>query len=96
MNKIKRKTIPFEDLKAELMKNPEFVREYEKLEPQFQIVRQILDAKIKQKLSTKDIAKKAGVSATTVSRLEGMNANPSIALLQKIAQALNTKITITV
>lgn len=88
--------IVFEDLKREWMKNPEFRMEYDKLEPEFQIARQIIGARIKRKMSQQQLAKKAGTGQAVISRLEGMNAKPSISLLSRVAQALGTKIQITV
>lgn len=92
----KNKLVPFEKLKADLMKDPEFRREYEKLEPEFQIARQIIAARIKNKMTQADLAKKAKTGQAVISRLEGMNAKPSISLLSRVAQALGTKIQITV
>lgn len=86
----------FEDLKKEWMKNPEFRREYEKLEPEFQIARQIIGARIKRKMSQQQLAIKVGTGQAVISRLEGMNSKPSISLLTRVAQALGTKIQITV
>ena len=83
-------------LHREWMKDSEYRREYEKLEPEFQIARQMIGARIKQKMSQAELAKKAGTGQAVISRLEGMNAKPSISLLQRVAQALNTKINITI
>ncbi len=88
--------ISFEDLKKDWMKDPEFRREYEKLEPEFQIARQIIGARIKRKMSQRQLADKIGTGQAVISRLEGMNAKPSISLLARVAQALGTKIQITV
>lgn len=88
--------IPWEQTKTDLMKDPEFRREYEKLEPEFQIARQIIGARIKQKMTQKDLAKKIGTGQAVISRLEGVNAKPSISLLTRVAQALKTEINITV
>ena len=90
------KLIPFEKLKAALMENPKFRKEYEALETEFQIARSLIDARIKRNMSQKDLAKKAGTGQAVISRLEGMNAKPSISLLQRLARALNTKFTITI
>ncbi len=97
MNKDKKKKlISAEALHRELMKDPEFRREYEKLEPEFQIARQIIGARIKQKMTQKQLAEKVGTGQAVISRLEGMNAKPSISLLTRVAQALKTEINITV
>lgn len=90
--KKKIKLISFSRLKEDLMKNPEFRLEYEKLEPEFQIARQMIGMRIKKKLSQQDLAKKAGTDQAVISRLEGMNAKPSISLLKRIADALGAPI----
>ena len=45
------KTVPYQKLRSDLMKSPKFRREYEKLEPEFQIARQMIGARIKKKMS---------------------------------------------
>lgn len=94
--KKKIKLIPFEEIHKKWMKNPEFRREYEKLETEFQIARQILDARLKRKMSQEQLAKEIGTGQAVVSRLEGMNGKPSISLLERVAHALNTKINLTI
>lgn len=85
-----------EALHRKWMKDPEYRREYEKLEPEFQIARQIIAARIRQKMSQEELAKKAKTGQAVISRLEGMNAKPSFSLLERIARALNTKISVTI
>ena len=92
----KRGLISAEELHKKWMQNPEYRREYEKLEPEFQIASQMIGARIKRKMSQEELAKRAKTGQAVISRLEGMNAKPSISLLRRIAQALNTKITVTV
>ena len=78
------------------MKDRQYRREYEKLEPEFQIARQIIAARIKQRISQEELARRAETGQAVISRLEGMNAKPSPSLLERIARALNTKISITI
>ena len=90
------KFITFHELKRKWMKDPEFVREWEKLEPHYQIARQMIGARIKKKMSQEELAKKIGTGQAVISRLEGMNAKPSISLLKRVADALDTPIKITI
>ena len=85
-----------EELHRKWMKDPGYRREYEKLETEFQIARQIIGARIKQKMSQEELAKKVGTGQAVISRLEGMNGKPSISLLERIARALNIKIRVTI
>ncbi len=92
--KEKQKFYNAEELHLEWMKNPKYRREYEKLEPEFQIARAIIDARINKKLTQKEIAKRAKTGQAVISRLENMTAKPSLSLLQRVAEALNARLEI--
>jgi len=96
MKKYARKLISAEEVHKKWMKDPDYRREYEKLQPEFEIASQMIEARIKQKLSQEDLARKMGTGQAVISRLEGMNASPSLSLLKRVAAALGTKITITI
>ena len=78
------------------MEDPKFRQEYEKLEPEYEIACQIIEARLKKKMSQEELAKKVGTGQAVISRLEGMNAKPSISLLTRVARALQTKIIVTI
>lgn len=86
------KAIPFEKLKADLMKDPEFRCEYEKLEPEFQIAWALIDARIKKKMTQAEIARKAGTKQPVISRLEGAQGSPSLSLIKRIAKVLDVRL----
>lgn len=79
-----------DDLKKRL-KDPVFKKAWEESEAEYQVSRALISARIKSKLSQQQLAKKAHTTQAVISRLENMTANPSVGLLQKIAQALNLK-----
>lgn len=82
-----------DDLKKRL-KNPLFKKAWEESEAEYQVSRVLIAARIKRKISQQELAKKADTTQAVISRLENMTANPSVGLLQKIAQALNLKVKI--
>jgi ribosome-binding protein aMBF1 (putative translation factor) len=86
----------FEDWEAELMKDPRYKRISDELEPQFQIARQMIGARLKQNITQEQLAKKVKTGQAVISRLEGMNSKPSISLLERVARALNIKFNITI
>ena len=79
----------FRESLNEQLKNPEFRAEYEALEPEFQIIRAMLEGRDKLNLTQKDLAKLSGITQADISRLENGNANPSIRTLKKFATAMN-------
>lgn len=84
------------DWKARILKNPAIKREYDAMETEFQIARQMIDIRIKKDITQSELAQKAGTGQAVISRLEMMNAKPSIALLKRIAHALGTKLEISI
>ena len=72
----------------ERLKDPAFKREWDKLEPQYQITRELIRTRIEGKISQRELAKKAKTTQAVLSRIENMTVSPSIGLLQRIAQAL--------
>ncbi|MDO8470855.1 MAG: helix-turn-helix transcriptional regulator [bacterium] len=78
----------------ELLKNPEFKKEWEDSEVDFQIGCKLIEARLKRKLSQRDLAKRIGISQAAISRIEGMEGNPSLSLLKRIAHGLGTKLQI--
>ena len=78
----------FKEYKKELMKNAEFVKAYEDLQPEMDIVKAILDARIKQNLSQKELSKLTGINQSEISKLESGERNPSIKLLQRLADGM--------
>ena len=50
-----------QELKNELMKDPEFKKEYESLQPEMDITRAILDARIQAGLTQIQLSEKSGI-----------------------------------
>lgn len=91
-----KKLIPWEEIKAEWMKDPKFVKEWKKIEPEYQLARQLIGARLKKKMTQAELAKKVGTGQAVISRLEGGSARPSLSLLQRVADALETEIKLTI
>lgn len=90
--KKKPKFFAFDDLHKEWMKDSKYRLAYENLAPEFEIARQISDARIKRKISQEELAKRMGTGQAVISRLEGANASPSLSLIKRLANALNLKV----
>jgi len=91
---MKIKEYTFRDHLKESLKDPEFRRAWEDSEVEYQLGRKLIEARLERKLSQRALAKKVGTSQAAISNIEGMNANPSLFLLKRISQALNTKLKI--
>jgi ribosome-binding protein aMBF1 (putative translation factor) len=91
---MKIKEYTFRDHLKESLKNPEFKKAWEESEVEYQLMLQLIEERLKRKLSQRALAKKVGTSQSVIARIEGMDANPSLLLLKRIAHALNIKLTV--
>lgn len=80
----------------ESLKNPEFRKAWKESELEYLLACQIIEKRLKKKMSQRDLAKKANTTQAVISRIESTNANPSIELLKKISSGLASKLTINV
>lgn len=81
-------------LTAELMQNDEFRKEYEALQPERDITMALVNARKEAGLTQAELSKKTGISQADISRLENGSRNPSLALLNRIAKAVNATLKI--
>lgn len=84
----------FNHFLREQLKDPEFKREWERSEPEYQVLEEIIRARIDKKLSQRELAKKAKTTQAVLSRIENMTVSPSIQLVQRIAEAMGKKLQI--
>lgn len=84
----------FQAFKKRMLKNPEILREYKKLEPEYELARVLIRKRIKRGLTQAALAKKMGTHQTAVARLESGSYNPSVRQLHKIAKALDARLVI--
>lgn len=84
----------YEDIRKKVLSEPGAMEEYERLEPEFQIVQSIIEARYQKKLTQQELANLTGIDRSDINRLENANANPTIDTLRRIANALDKKLVI--
>ncbi|WP_278831783.1 helix-turn-helix domain-containing protein, partial [Mitsuokella multacida] len=65
-----------------------FVKAYAESEPEMNIIRAIVDARNQQKLTQKELAERTGIAQTEISRIESGARNPSLKILQRLADGM--------
>ena len=78
----------FDDFLQEQLKDPEFKKEYDALQPERAIIQAIIDARHKAQLTQKELAERTGITQGDISKLETGNANPSLRTLQRLATGM--------
>lgn len=82
----------FEEDLAKRLKNPAFRKAWEESEPEYLLAKQLIEKRLKKKLSQRVLARKVKTTQAVISRIETMEANPSLDLLKRIAGVLGTKL----
>lgn len=81
-------------IKKKALKDKEVRRAYQALEPEFALAQKIIERRLKRGLTQTVLAKKLGTKQSAIARLESGTYNPSVAFLEKVADALGTKLKI--
>lgn len=78
--------------KKKLMKDPEFKKEYEALEPEYALKRRIIELRIKKEMTQKQLAMAAGTHQTSIARFERGDYSPTLSFASRLAMAMGMKL----
>ena len=84
----------YKDYKKRALQNPEVKAEYDALQPEYDIIQAMIDARKSSGLTQKQLAERTGIAQADISKLESGNANPSLKTLQRLAAGMGMKIKI--
>jgi len=86
------------ELKNKALKKLSVQKEYDRLEPEFSLLREMLRARNKAGLSQAQVAEKMGTKSTSITRLESSltsgKHSPSLATIKKYLEALDCRLEI--
>ncbi len=83
----------FKEYKEKALKeNPELYEEYKELEPEYELIKQVIKIRKDQELTQKELADRTGTRQSNISRLEQGEYNPSLKFLKKLAQGLGKEL----
>ena len=82
----------FRDTLNREIQNPEFKKEWNNLEPEYQIIRALINGRKIANLSQMQLSDLTGISQADISRIETGDSNPSLKTLKRLASALGMKL----
>lgn len=78
---------------SERLKDPVFRKEYEKQRLKYEYEREIrralISARLKKNMTQKELSEKSGIAQPDISKIENGNGNPTINLLQRLADSMD-------
>lgn len=78
----------FDDMLSDQLQDDEFRKEYETIQPEMDVIRAIIDARTSQNITQKELAERTGINQADISKLENGTRNPSVKLLQRLAEGM--------
>lgn len=76
----------------EQMKDENFKKEYEALNPEYEIISSLVDARKYCNVTQKQLSENTGIAQSDISKIENGSANPTIKLLKRLADGLNMRL----
>lgn len=82
----------YRTFRDEQLRDPEVKREYDALESEFSLAREVLELRRQQNLTQKELAERMGTSQPAIARVESGNyRNVSLAFIRRLADALGAR-----
>ena len=78
----------FRDYLEKQLQDPEFKKEWDDLEPEYNMMQAIVDARKRSNLTQKELAERTGIDQADISKLENGNTNPTLAVLKRLADGM--------
>ena len=78
----------FDDFLENRLQDEEFRKEYESMQPEFDVIKAMVAARTSQNLTQKELAERTGIHQADISKLENGTRNPSLNLLKRLAEGM--------
>jgi len=82
----------YKDFKKQALSNPEVKTEYNALQPEYDLIQAMIDARISQNITQQELSNRTGITQSDISRIENGTRNPSLAMLKRIASGLGMQL----
>lgn len=78
----------FDEFLETQLQDEDFRKEYESMQPEFDVIKAMVAARTSQNLTQKELAERTGIHQADISKLENGTRNPSLNLLKRLAEGM--------
>lgn len=82
----------YDKFKEQLLEDPQVRAEYDALEPEFDIIQAMIDARRQQNLTQKELSERTGITQADISRIENGTRNPSLDMIKRLASGMGMRL----
>ena len=84
----------YNDYQRKALENPDVKAEYDALQPEYDIIQAMIDARNKEGLTQKELSERTGITQADISRIENGTRNPSLEMVKRLANGLGMRLKI--
>lgn len=82
----------YAELKKKALENPEVKAAYDALQPEYDIIQALIEARKSQNMTQKDLAAATGITQADISRIENGTRNPSLEMVKRLAAGMGMRL----
>ena len=82
----------YKDYKENALQDPNLKREYDALQPEYDLIQAMIDVRKKQNITQKQLSGMTGITQADISRIENGTRNPSLSMLKRLAEGLGMRL----
>ncbi len=82
----------YSEFREKSLKNPEIKREYDALQPEYDIIQAMIDARKSRNMTQKDLSEATGITQADISRIENGTRNPSLDMVKRLASGMGMRL----
>lgn len=82
----------YKEFKKQVLNDPNVKAEYDALEPEYDLIQAMIDARISQNITQKELSERTGITQADISRIENGTRNPSLEMVKRIASGLGMQL----
>ena len=82
----------YSEFKKKALNNPEIKTAYDELQPEYDIIQDMIDARKSQNMTQKDLSIATGITQADISRIENGTRNPSLEMVKRLAAGMGMRL----
>lgn len=82
----------YADFKKKSLENQEVKAAYDELQPEYDLIQAMIDARKSMNMTQKDLSEKTGITQADISRIENGTRNPSLQMLKRLAAGMGMQL----
>jgi len=82
----------WDEYKKKWLKEPKFKEDWEKVRVEYEVARALISARIKNRMTQAQLAKRMKTKQSVISRVENAQTKPTLSFMQRLADALGGKL----